>query len=66
MNVEETRQAIEVMQAFVDGKELEIMSPVGKWERVCMPRWAWSDTSYRIKPTPNLHPVLISNEDACA
>jgi hypothetical protein len=56
MNIEETKEAIRVMQAFVDGKDLEVLGPVGKWEPVHFPRWGWDDTKYRIKPTPVLRP----------
>jgi hypothetical protein len=56
MNIEETKEAIRVMQAYVDGKEVEDFSPCQKWKRVTTPRWAWGDTQYRIKPTPVLRP----------
>jgi hypothetical protein len=56
MNIEETKEAIRVMQAFVDGKDLEVLGPVGKWEPVHFPRWGWDDTKYRIKPTATLRP----------
>jgi hypothetical protein len=56
MNIEETKEAIKVMQAFVDGKDLEVLGPVGKWEPVHFPRWGWDDTKYRIKPTPTFRP----------
>jgi hypothetical protein len=56
MNIEETKEAIRVMQAYVDKKDVEIFGLVGKWEPVHFPRWAWSDIQYRIKPTPVLRP----------
>lgn len=56
MNIEETKECIRVMQAFVDGKDLEVFGPVGKWEPVYFPRWGWDDTKYRIKPTYVLRP----------
>jgi hypothetical protein len=56
MNIEQTKEAIRVMQAFVDGKEVEAMNPAGNWERATTPRWGWDDTQYRIKPTPTLRP----------
>jgi len=56
MNIEETKEAIRVMQAFVDGNDLEVLGPVGKWEPVHFPRWGWDDTEYRIKPTAKLRP----------
>jgi hypothetical protein len=56
MNIEETKEAIRVMQAYVDGKEVEAFSPCQKWERVTTPRWGWDDTQYRIKHTLSLRP----------
>ena len=56
MTKEQTIQAIKVMQAFVDGKEVEVFSPDQKWGRTPAPRWGWDDTEYRIKPTPALRP----------
>jgi hypothetical protein len=56
MNIEETKECIRVMQAFVDGKDLEVLGLVGKWEPVYFPRWGWDDTKYRIKPTYVLRP----------
>jgi hypothetical protein len=55
MNIEQTKEAIRVMQAFVDGKEVQSMYD-GKWASVTVPRWNWDDTQYRIKPTPVLRP----------
>jgi hypothetical protein len=56
MNIEQTKEAIRVMQAFVDGKEVEALSPDKKWRRTPAPRWGWDDTQYRIKPTPTFRP----------
>jgi hypothetical protein len=55
MNIEQTKEAIRIMQAFVDGKKVESMYD-GKWASVTVPRWSWDDTQYRIKPTPVLRP----------
>jgi hypothetical protein len=56
MNIEQTKEAIRIMQAFVDGKEVEAFSPNKKWGRTPAPRWGWDDTEYRIKPTAKLRP----------
>jgi len=55
MNREQTKEAIRIMQAFVDGKEVEVQLPAGNWETMA-PNWNWRDTEYRIKPTPVLRP----------
>ena len=56
MNIEETKEAIRIMQAFVDGKELISMrTPAVTADD---PYWNWgNDTKmYRIKPTATLRP----------
>jgi hypothetical protein len=55
MNIEETKECIRIMQAYVDGKEVESMYR-GNWATTTNPRWNWDDTEYRIKPTPVLRP----------
>ena len=58
MNIEQTIEAIRVMQAFVDGKEVELWYE-GKWSLAYVPRWNWDDTQYRIKPTATLRPWTV-------
>ena len=56
MNREQTKEAIRIMQAFVDGKELISMrTPAVTADD---PYWNWgNDTKmYRIKPTATLRP----------
>jgi hypothetical protein len=57
MNIEQTKEAIRVMQAFVDGKGV-IYRHVGTaiWDTLNSPKWNWDDCEYRIKPTPVLRP----------
>jgi hypothetical protein len=57
MTKEQTKEAIKVMQAFVDGKEVQARD-VGleRWNAVIIPRWNLEDFEYRIKPTPTLRP----------
>jgi hypothetical protein len=55
MNIEQTKEAIKVMQAFVDGKEVQTLYN-GIWSLAHAPRWGWDDTQYRIKSTPVLRP----------
>jgi hypothetical protein len=55
MNIEETKESIRVMQAYVDGKEVETMYN-GIWSLAHAPRWDWDDHDYRIKPTATLRP----------
>ncbi len=56
MNIEQTKEAIKVMQAFVDGKEvISMRTPTAIADD---PYWNWgNDTKmYHIKPTPTLRP----------
>ena len=55
MTREQTIEAIRVMQAYVDGKEVECKYPYG-WDRIDQPNWNWNNLDYRIKPTPTLRP----------
>lgn len=50
MNTEETKEAIKVMQAFVDGDDIQYFSCCGEWLRVIEPLWDFHLTKYRIKP----------------
>lgn len=64
MNIEETKEAIRVMQAFVDGKELQYLgkkrNPMGlllsDWCDTHEPLWNFEHYEYRIKPTPVFRP----------
>ena len=44
-----TEEMIEIMQAFVDGKEIEVMGR-DQWVPVPSPSWSWGGLYYRIKP----------------
>lgn len=47
---EETKKMIEVMQAFVDGKEIEELCEYGKWISTDgKPKWDWQRVNYRVK-----------------
>lgn len=54
MNKERTKKAIEVMQAYVDGAEIQVAPPSsGKWSdlsSLCTPAWSWGTFDYRVKP----------------
>ena len=55
MNKEQTIEAIRVMQAFVDGKEVQFRHRgLVEWDTVIVPTWNWSDIEFRIKPTAKL------------
>ena len=56
MTREQTIEAIRVMQAYVDGKEVEYEHPDGIWMLTRTPCWNWNSGEYRIKPTATLRP----------
>ena len=56
MNIEQTIEAIRVMQAYVDGKEVEFKWGSMDWNSTDSPEWNWSAYDYRIKPTAKLRP----------
>lgn len=57
MNIEETKEAIRVMQAFVDGKEVECWHHgLEGWDTTKNPSWDWLNSTFRIKPTATLRP----------
>ena len=55
MNIEETKKAIEIMQAYVDGKEIEYRYRGSTDWLSCAaigPVWGFNKTDYRVKPEP--------------
>ena len=56
MTRDETRNAIRVMQAYVDGKEVQYEEPNKEWITTDQPAWNFKSYNYRIKPTPVLRP----------
>lgn len=62
MTREQTKEAIRIMQAYVDGKEVEYLGK--KWDSkesfkqdwcyTLTPLWNWEHYDYRIKPTAKL------------
>jgi hypothetical protein len=56
MNIEQTKEAIAVMQAFVDGKEVQCLAPNKEWMAIDYPSWNFTSYTYRIKPTAKLRP----------
>lgn len=53
---------INVMQAYVDGKEIEYLKLDGDWEVIENPSWGWDGFEYRIKPEPILIPLDFNND----
>jgi|SRR6478609_1509683 len=45
-----TEQQIEVMQAYVEGKQIECCNSTNSWTVVYPPSWNWIEWNYRVKP----------------
>jgi hypothetical protein len=57
MNRERTIEAIKVMQAWVDGKGIEVtLRDDTDWATTVRPAWNWYESTYRIKPASTLRP----------
>ena len=53
MNMEETIEAIKVMQAFVDGETITAIRPhEDRSNEVEWPIWNWQHCEYEVKPKP--------------
>ena len=57
MTKEETERVIKVMQAYVDGKQIEFCTKRDKkWELCDNPLFNWSTFDYRISKEPQYRP----------
>lgn len=57
MNIEQTIEAIRVMQAWTEGRPVECAEVNNlKWGDTFSPVWNWNNFTYRIKPTSKLRP----------
>ena len=60
--IELTIERIKVMQAFVDGAEIqECRRDNDKWNTVSPPHWNWVDYTYRIKPLKKIVPLYATD-----
>lgn len=61
MTIEETKERIAVMQAYVDGKQIQGECSDGKWIYVPEPSWSINE-NFRIKPEPEYRPFKDADE----
>lgn len=62
MTKEETKQRIAVMQAYVDGKQVQVYDiSLSKWFDTDAPSWITS-RQFRIKPEPSYRPFRNAEE----
>lgn len=61
MTKEETLKRIEVMQAYCNGQQIQVLTPTNGWMNIDEPNWKGID--YRITPTSKYRP--FSNMKEC-
>lgn len=61
MTIEETKERIAVMQAYVDGKQIQGKCSDGKWADVPEPSWSING-NFRVKPEPKYRPFKDADE----
>ena len=49
LHKEWTKKMVDVMQAYIDGKEIEERCGLGNWYGCAFPTWDWMECDYRIK-----------------
>jgi len=64
MNIEETKQAIAVMQAALDGKKIEARIGQAPWVEVRDPIWNFHNAQYRVKPEVVRYRVALMQPDS--
>jgi hypothetical protein len=65
MNKDETKKAIEVMQAYVDGADIEYQQhDTPLWTRLVSdrPAWNWNQGNFRIKPKPREWCMMVMGD----
>ena len=50
MNQERARELLPIIQAFADGKPIQVVGPNGAWEDITEPRFNVAPEYYRVKP----------------
>lgn len=60
MTKEETKKEISIMQAYVNGKQIQYRKDNGgEWYDTDTPLWCWHETQYRIKPEKKVRPYTF-------
>lgn len=64
MTKEDIAECIKVMQAYVEGKQIQYVdSETEDWTDIESPIWNWDIYDYRVKPEPKYRP--FKNADEC-
>lgn len=62
MTREETREAVKVMVAYANGKEIQYLDDNNKWIDTPNPVFDWSRWAYRVKPKQEYRPFKTQEE----
>lgn len=63
MTKEDIVECIKVMQAYVEGKQIQYVdSETEDWSDIESPIWNWDSYDYRIKPGPKYRPFKDADE----
>ena len=62
MTREETREAVKVMVAYANGKEIQYLDDNNKWIDTPNPVFDWSRWAYRVKSKPEYRPFKTQEE----
>ena len=63
MNRKEATELLPIIQAYAEGKEIEIFDKTKKWETAILPHFDCDPSFYRIKPEQKYRP--FKNADEC-
>lgn len=62
MNRKEATELLPIIQAYAEGKEIEIFDKTKKWETAILPHFDCDPSFYRIKPGPKYRPFKDKKE----
>lgn len=62
MTIEEAKKFLPIIQAYAEGKTIQINYPPTGWKDIYLPSFNGSPSSYRIKPEPKYRPFKDAEE----
>ena len=62
MKREEVKELLPIIQAYAEGKEIEMLDFKGRWVEMISPDFTLSPENYRIKPEPEYRPFKTKEE----
>ena len=62
MTREEVKELLPIIQAYAEGKKIEMLDFKGRWVEMINPDFTLSPENYRIKPEPEYRPFKTKEE----